>query len=164
MKKTVKYLLEVLEDQLSQKLISKYTMTDLIRSSGVKRGTIYYHFEDLNDVFDVYLETLITDRINVGSVDDQVKELINFISSKRILCLNLYRLVKTQKRRAYFLEVLNRSFQQYDLCNKEQGSYLVGGFLFILIEWFDNDLRESEQVILKKLLNYIEFVSVRDKV
>ena len=67
-------------------------------------------------------------------------------------------------RRTHLLNILNKSFQQYGLCNEEQGSYLVGGFLFILIDWFDSDLRDSSEDVSKKLLNYIEFIREKDLV
>lgn len=160
MNKTANYLLEVLGNQLSKKLVYKYTMTDLIRSSGVKRGTIYYHFDDLNDVFDSYIETLLAKRLVMESMDEQVYELVDFISTEKILCLNLYHLMKTKIRRTYFLNLLKKSFQQFELCNEEQGSYLVGGFLFILMDWLDDGLKEPKEVILVKLFNYIELVRV----
>lgn len=163
MKHTAKYLLEVLEDQLSQKKVDKFTMADLIRSSGVKRGTIYYHFSDLNDVYDTYIENLLSKQ-TMNSLDEQINELVNFIYSEKTLCLNLYKLTWTKLRRTHLLNILNKSFQQYGLCNEEQGSYLVGGFLFILVDWFDNDLRDSNEEVSRKLLSYIEFIKEKNLV
>jgi len=155
---TANYLLRVLEKELSKKKLDKFTMADLIRCSGVKRSTIYYYFGDLNEVYDAYLENLLTKRIVMTNINEQISELVYFISTKEILCLNLYHLTKAQVRRNYFLKILNESFQQFDLCSEEQGIYLVGGFLFILMNWFDTGLDEHDRIILKQLMDYIEFV------
>ncbi|MFD1418036.1 TetR/AcrR family transcriptional regulator [Companilactobacillus keshanensis] len=161
MNQTASYLLKVLEKELSKKRLDKFTMADLIRSSGVKRSTIYYYFGDLNEVYDAYLENLLTRRIVLTNINEQISELVYFISNKEILCLNLYNLTKAQVRRNHFLKLLSESFQQFDLCSEEQGTYLVGGFLFILINWFDTELDEHNRIILKQLLDYVEFVRTR---
>lgn len=159
MNSTVTYLMHVLEDELSKKQIAKFTITDLTRVSKLSRSTIYYYFEDLDSVYRVFVQRFIVKKIisQNSTFEDFVKEVLDYISENRTLSMNLYRLtLKSNSRRYFLIDLTNQSFSQYKAHDfqKREENYMLAGFLYIFLFWFESGLQSDQSQILQQILDY----------
>ena len=76
-----------------KKPINKITVIEIVRECDITRNTFYYHFHDIYDVFNTYLDEQI-ESLSAQSYESMETALFSFITlcaGKKRVWLNLYR-------------------------------------------------------------------------
>ncbi|AKP68252.1 TetR/AcrR family transcriptional regulator [Companilactobacillus ginsenosidimutans] len=149
-------LIVTLEDELSIKILDKYTVTHLIKASGYSRSTVYNHFEYIDELYQCYFEEVVIPRIIVDcqSYDDIVIASIDFILLNRVLCLNLYHLNEFMHRENYLINMFADAFNNHEIpLNKldENQRHLMSGVTFVLRTWFESKFRANRDEVITQL-------------
>ncbi|WP_099974474.1 TetR/AcrR family transcriptional regulator [Lactobacillus terrae] len=161
---TREYLLDIVEKELSDNLRDKFTITELVNISDLSRSTVYYHFESLEEVYKSLFNERILPNIIVKNLSLRpiVEGLIDYIVNNKKICLNVYRLTSDMNRRDYIISLVNQAFYKYELGEDKINShrrYLIGGFVFILYSWFEDNLSTDSVDIKKQVHSFFEMLS-----
>jgi len=157
---TVDHLIQIIHRELSSHRIERFTMTDLIRLSKVTRGTVYNYFESIDDLYIAAFQRLIMDKAteDSDSFEDFIYELVTNISENKTFSLNFYRLTKMMHKRGFLINNLNKQLLRFNMKQDNDRIYVVSGFCFILINWFDADLRNDKDTIIEELNYYSQMI------
>lgn len=152
-------IIEALNQLVDEKTISEITMKEIAIKCGVSRQTIYYHFSNLEELFDcafeVRLEHFITRVKQYHTAKSVVKEMITVAQYTHEIATPQYkrkhkiRIEKMIKR--ILVEVLDESFS-YELSKSEYErmidfyTYAMTGILFDIGKEKENIDKLSEQL------------------
>ena len=152
-------IMDALKNDLSQKQFTKYTVTELLRSTRISRSTLYYHFDGgLDDalVFTFHhelLQPLKTQRLNweMGTTF-----ILNYLFAHQVLATNIYALTAGPQRLEGAREELCRAFwagcrEQYQ---QQQLRLLCAALLTEIQIWTTNHFAESPAAIQARLLTF----------
>lgn len=157
MRTTVDHIIQTVYQELSSQRVEKFRMADLIMKSKVSKNTIYYYFDDLEDVYKESFERLILQKITheATTFDEMVLNLVTFIANHKIFCLNFYELTSATKNRGrYFEQILNEHLPKYNIKNVSTNLHLAAGIANILRRWFEDNLKTDLAVIIKEVRQY----------
>lgn len=82
MNRTVDHLIHTMFEELSVNRVRRFTVTDLTKASNVTRGTIYYYFDSIEDIYMATFEKKILN-VAIKESDDFNKFIGKFV--RRIL-------------------------------------------------------------------------------
>lgn len=156
---TVNHLISTMFEELSASRVRKFTITDLTRASNVTRGTIYYYFDCIEDI---YLAAFDKKILNMAVQESDtfnkfVSNLIVCISENKTFSLNLYKLAELSIRRKILIDIFNNQLLEYNFKINPDNIYLVSGLCFIVINWLDNNLEMETELIIQETSFYLEF-------
>ncbi len=154
--RTQQHLVFTIKSELSTKLRDRYTLTDLNKASRVSRSTIYYHFEDIDDIYRHYFEKEMIPEIikNCRTFDDLIVSGVDYILQHRVRCLNIFNLAEFLHRQNYFLDMFADAFNDHEIpFNKldQTQKHLMSGVIYILRCWFEEKLRTDRDEIISQL-------------
>ncbi|MQS76822.1 TetR/AcrR family transcriptional regulator [Companilactobacillus halodurans] len=151
-----KHLIQTVYQELSAKRIKRFTLTSLSKSSGVSRGTIYYYFDCIDDVYKEVFNQIILQEVlqNSQSFEDLISEFISFISENKTFCLNLYYLTRDLNRKNYLIKIFNEQLSEYKNEITLPNHFIVGGFIHVLTMWFESNLELETRLVIEQLQTY----------
>jgi len=162
---TVDHLIQTIHKELSSRQVERFTMTDLIKVSNVTRSTVYYYFESIDDLYMATFQELIMNRAiqESTSFEDFIFKFVSNIADNKLFCLNFYRLTKMIHRRNFLISNLNKQLLRFELITTDGPIHIIGGFCFIIIDWFDNNLEVDREVIIEELYLYKQMIQKQTK-
>ncbi len=87
-------LSKALKQKLETKRFDKITVKEVVECAGVNRQTFYYHFQDIYDLLEwTFSEDLNNCRVEPFTTENwkiQLKNVIDYINSNRIIVENIY--------------------------------------------------------------------------
>jgi len=157
---TMNHLIQTTCKEFSSRRIERFTLSDLAKLSGTSRGSIYYHFSSMEQLYKKVLESIILKEITDGceTSDELFIRSVTYVTNNQNLCLNLYyqttMLVKDEHRS----KVLNELLMKYDVDDQSSQIYMMASFLYTFKNWFDNNLKSDKQQIINELLSYNQII------
>ena len=123
---------------LKQKPATKITVTDIIHTANISRGTFYAHYKDTIDLWESFQRDFLNQLIHFTN-KHQEELLVNKID----LLLN-----KT-------MDILKSLIKEYSVSEEVQRSLniYIGGFIMLLREWLENPNFESMEEYTKHCLD-----------
>ncbi|KRL67648.1 TetR-like C-terminal domain-containing protein [Companilactobacillus versmoldensis] len=165
---TLQYLIDILEAELSSKIIPKFTMTQLMKTSGKSRSTIYYHFAFIDDAYKYYFEKRLLKEIASGChcYNDVVVSFVDTIIANKNLCLNLYNLSDFLHHPDYLLDLFTRAFNDHEIPEHKLSlsqKHLLSGIVFLVKRWFDQGLKTKREEMITQLIEHGDLVKTYKK-
>ena len=152
-------------EELSVNRVRKFTITDLTKASKVTRGTIYYYFDSIEDIYMATFEKKILN-VAIKESDDFNKfigKFILYISENKTFSLNFYRLAELSIRKKFLINIFNNQLLKYNFKINPDNIYLVSGLCFIVINWLDNSLEMETDLVIQEVNHYLEFFQITFK-
>lgn len=165
MNRTVDHLIHTMFEELSVNRVRRFTITDLTKASNVTRGTIYYYFDSIEDIYMATFEKKILN-VAIKESDDFNKfigKFVLYISENKTFSLNFYRLAELNIRRKFLINIFNSQLLKYNFKINPDNIYLVSGLCFIIINWLDNGLEMKTEFIIQEVNHYLEFFQITFK-
>ncbi|CAJ1185875.1 hypothetical protein FD33_GL000275 [Companilactobacillus paralimentarius DSM 13238 = JCM 10415] len=165
MNRTVDHLIHTMFEELSVNRVRRFTVTDLTKASNVTRGTIYYYFDSIEDIYMATFEKKILN-VAIKESDDFNKfigKFVLYISENKTFSLNFYRLAELNIRRKFLINIFNSQLLKYNFKINPDNIYLVSGLCFIIINWLDNGLEMKTEFIIQEVNHYLEFFQITFK-
>ncbi len=162
-KKAIGYAFKEL---LLEKPFNKISVNDITDKCGINRQTFYYHFCDIRDLVEwIYVEdaeNALKDNRTYKNWVDGFLAIFDLLKKDRIFVLNIYKNAHRDLLENYLHKVT------YDLLlnvvNEKAVNYLVReddkeaianfykfGFVGIVLEWVENDMRQDATEIVNQL-------------
>ena len=165
--KTKKAIYQALTHILKNKSLTDINVSELCRQAGVNRGTFYFHYEEVGDVFKEFFEEVILD------LQESYKEPYKYISAlqlKSSVYKNLdpktvrifhhvkkyedfYRIILSDNVSTtyyyMFFDAIRSNFiedskiGEYDDSKKFVYSFMTNAIIGLIIEWHRSDFKES---------------------
>jgi len=165
--KTKKAIYQALTHILKNKSLTDINVSELCRQAGVNRGTFYFHYEEVGDVFKEFFEEVILD------LQESYKEPYKYISAlqlKSSVYKNLdpktvrifhhvkkyedfYRIILSDNVSTtyyyMFFDAIRSNFiedskiGEYDESKKFVYSFMTNAIIGLIIEWHRSDFKES---------------------
>ena len=144
---------------VSEKPLSKVTISDITDTCGVSRMTFYYHFKDIDSLLAwtcrVNCENLILNNKDISDWKDAFRAILKATLHDKSFLMNVYPYVPHENVRAYYvwvMDVLNRRILEMETRNLEIVDSDVDFILHfansaladIVIVWLDGGMRESD--------------------
>lgn len=165
--KTKKAIYQALTHILKNKSLTDINVSELCRQAGVNRGTFYFHYEEVGDVFKEFFEEVILD------LQESYKEPYKYISAlqlKSSVYKNLdpktvrifhhvkkyedfYRIILSDNVSTtyyyMFFDAIRSNFiedskiGEYDESKKFVYSFMTNAIIGLIIEWHRSNFKES---------------------
>lgn len=159
---TLDHVLNTTYEELSMNKVKRFNITDLTRASNVARGTIYYYFESIEDIYMATFKKYILN-IAIEKSDTFNKFVFNFISQineNKIFSLNVYHLAALNFRKVVLLDIFNGQLTKYKAKYNKNDNYLVSGLCFIVIYWLDHNLELETELIIQEINRYLGLLQI----
>ena len=165
--KTKKAIYQALTRLLKDKLLADIKVSELCREANINRGTFYFHYEEVGDVFKEFFEEVI------GDLEESYKEPYKHISAMQLKIStfenldpktvrifhhvkkyeDFYRIILSDKVSTtyyyMFFDAIRSNFiadskiGKYDDSKKFIYSYMTNAIIGLVIEWHRNNFEES---------------------
>ena len=177
-KKTKKGIHEALLRLLMNKPLSQIKITELCKEATINRGTFYFHYKDIEDVFSEFFEEIIQDL--KASYNEPYKVLGKNNFSIQRLNPDIVRIFHHIKKYEDFYKIVfsnnvssNYYFMLFDeirsnlisdennrhqkVINKYFYSYQANAIIGMIIDWYRNDFEESVEEMNVYLMEILKF-------
>lgn len=177
-KKTKKGIHEALLRLLTNKPLSQIKITELCKEATINRGTFYFHYKDIGDVFSEFFEEIIQDL--KASYNEPYKVLGKNNFSIQRLNPDIVRIFHHIKKYEDFYKIVfsnnvssNYYFMLFDeirsnlisdennthqkIINKYFYSYQANAIIGMIIDWYRNDFEESVEEMNVYLMEIVKF-------
>ena len=160
-----------LKQLLREKPLEKITITELSAHCGISRMTFYYHFRDIYDLVEwVCVEDLQDVLRGVKEDDtwqDKIRRILEAAYEEKTYIQSLTRAMKREQIEAFWLtqsaqlirEAIDAETAAAEIPH-ERLSFLTDfykcGFVGILLDWFDQNMKTSCVLIADDLITLIE--------
>lgn len=174
-KKTKQSIHSGLTNLLKKKPLSLIKVTELCREANINRGTFYFHYQEVADVFREFFEEIMldlkesyhepyrhTDTLDVENLDPKTVRLFHHIKKYE----EFYRIVFSEEvsnKYYYMLFDEIRSFLMGDKNALKDGkldhylySYSANAIIGLIIEWYRNGFEESADDMNVHLVNILK--------
>lgn len=165
--KTKKAIYQALTHLLKDKLLTEVNVSELCREASINRGTFYFHYEEVGDVFKEFFEEVI------GDLDESYNEPYKHTSTlelKNLVYKNLdpktvrifhhvkkyedfYRIILSNNVSTtyyyMFFDAIHTNMIEdsqigkYDESKKYVYAFMTNAIIGLIIEWYRNDFEES---------------------
>lgn len=102
---------------LLAKSLDKITVRDIVEECGVTRNTFYYHYEDIYDLFDDYLDTQMREAYRTipdgDSWDAMLLKLLDCVCETPQMGRHIFFSRKSEAMRLYLHKVLSATLDRY---------------------------------------------------
>lgn len=124
MKLNTKYAIQAsFRDLLQKKSLDKITVRDIVEDCGLTRNTFYYHYEDIYDLFDDYLDTqmqrILESLPKDGSWEDALEQLLVSIFDTPRTGRHIFFSKKRDTLRQYLNKLIASVLERYVMENQE---------------------------------------------
>ncbi|MCZ8540788.1 MULTISPECIES: TetR/AcrR family transcriptional regulator [Psychrobacillus] len=183
--KTKKAIYQALTHLLKDKRLTDIKVSELCREASINRGTFYFHYEEVGDVFKEFFEEVIVD------LEESYKEPYKYISAlqlKNSALKNLdpktvrifhhvkkyedfYRIILSDNVSTtyyyMFFDAIRSNFMEdskigkYDESKKFVYSFMTNAIIGLIIEWYRNDFEESVDVMNLHLVETLNVTTGR---
>ena len=182
--KTKKGIHEALLRLLNKKPLTQIKVTELCKEATINRGTFYFHYEEVGDVFSEFFEEIIQDL--KASYDEPYKVLGKDNFSVHRLDPNMVRIFHHIKKYEGFYKIVfsnnvssNYYYMLFDeiranltsdennhhqiTTNKFYYSYQANAIIGMIIEWYRNGFQESAEEMNVYLMEIVKFKVLDEK-
>lgn len=176
--KTKRGIHEALLKLLNKKPLTQIKITELCKEATINRGTFYFHYEEVGDVFSEFFEEIIQDL--KASYDEPYKVLGKENFSVDRLDPNMVRIFHHIKKYEDFYRIVfsnnvssNYYYMLFDevranlitdennlhhkFANNYFYSYQANAIIGMIIEWYRNDFKESVEEMNFHLTEIVKF-------
>lgn len=172
--KTKKNIHVALTKLLKNKSLSQINISELCREANINRGTFYFHYEEVSDVFQEFFEEIINDLkesyyepyrhnelLSAENVDPKTIRIFHHIKKYE----SFYKIVLSEEvsmKYYYMLFDEIRNMYEQDIYNKIEvntfaSSYQANAMIGLIIEWYRNGFVESADRMNVHLVNILHF-------
>lgn len=109
-------IMRVFEELLASKQLDKITVKDVTDRCGISRNTFYYHYQDIYQVFQAYIDYSLEEifkflqQENEKDQDRICEKAVEYLENHRTIFENLLRSVKSEEVRKILDDCSNRFF------------------------------------------------------
>ncbi len=154
------------KELLHEKSFDKITVGDIAEQCGINRQTFYYHFSDIFDLTEwicaIDTEKALKEKKLNESWQDGFLAIFDIVAKDKHFIINLYKHVP----RDYLYNYLYRMTYNLiygvinelstDIAIREEDKEFIAnfykyGFVGLMIEWIENDMKEDPKQIVKQL-------------
>lgn len=183
--KTKKAIYQALTHLLKDKRLTDIKVSELCREASINRGTFYFHYEEVGDVFKEFFEEVIVD------LEESYKEPYKYISALQLKTSALknldpktvrifhhvkkyedfYRIILSDNVSTtyyyMFFDAIRSNFMEdskigkYDESKKFVYSFMTNAIIGLIIEWYRNDFEESVDVMNLHLVETLNVTTGR---
>lgn len=148
---TVDHLTQTVYQEFSKRKINKFTMIELARIAQLSRSTIYYYFEDMNQIYKSVFNNIVLADItrNCQSSDDFLERTINYIALHKTFCLNLYYKTALVRSNQHAINLLDEQLSRFDQGSNNYNAIAI--YICTIDDWFKDDLARDKSQILNDL-------------
>ena len=173
--KTKASLQEALINLLQHKELDKISISELCKEANVNRGTFYLHYQNVAGLFEEYfhnmtedlreayyepylitnfkIENLSADMVRIFHHVEKYKQFYKIAFNRKTPMMYYYRLFNTIRN------YLKDSIAEIKLENIEfLASYQANAIIGLVMQWIQNDFKESPEQMNKLLLYIIKVV------
>ncbi|MCF0118007.1 MAG: TetR/AcrR family transcriptional regulator C-terminal domain-containing protein [Bacilli bacterium] len=161
--KTEEKLGEALKELMSKEPLDKITVKRLTTICGINRQTFYYHFRDLYDLLTwIYLNETVTGLDSIQTWNDILLAFCDYVEQNKAFVLNT---LSSAGRELFKEFIFNGIYAKYlrviaykdidgVLAVEERkfiSRFYTAAFLYSLLNWIDNGMKEDRAVLLNRL-------------
>ncbi|WP_456276258.1 TetR/AcrR family transcriptional regulator [Bacillus sp. AK128] len=151
-----------LTNLLKKKPLTRIKITELCKEANINRGTFYFHYQEVGDVFKEFFEEIMldlkesyhepyrhTEFLNVENLDPKTVRIFHHIKkyedfykivlSKEVSTEYYYMLF--DKIRSIFIE--DQNTEHHGKLNNYLYSYSANAMIGLIIEWYRRDFQET---------------------
>ncbi|URN96268.1 MAG: TetR/AcrR family transcriptional regulator [Candidatus Pristimantibacillus lignocellulolyticus] len=159
---------------LKNKTLAQIKVTELCKEASINRGTFYFHYEEIGDVFKELFEKIMLDLqdsynepyrhitvLNVEKLDPKTVGIFQHVKKyEQFYRIVLSREVSTTYYYMLFDEIRSnfisdKNTQVHGKVNDYFYSYTANAFIGLIIEWHRRDFKESVEEMNVQLLNIV---------
>lgn len=159
------------KELLLEKPINKITVNDITEKCEINRQTFYYHFHDVMELLEWICEVAVENALKEKKTYDTWQEgflsVFEIMKKDKPFITNIYRyapkdyLYKYLYRVTYQLlyDVLNEKAQGMIVREEDKqfiSNFYKYGFVGLVIEWIEKDMKEDSHVIIERLNSLIQ--------
>jgi len=167
--KTKASLQESLIELLQDKELDKISISELCKKANVNRGTFYLHYQDVAELFEEYfhnmtedlriayyepyllthykIENLSSDMIRIFHHVEKYKKFYKIVFNRKTPMIYYYQLFEIIRN--YLIDSITEYNSQY---KEYSASYQANAIIGLVIQWVQNDFKESPEQMNKILL------------
>lgn len=161
-------------DLLADKPIAKITVSEITKRANIGRGTFYFHYTDVYDLYEQTINDTIADLISFFDVeypyaqhesfDHLFKDLLAYIAKERYIFLiyiqhGMDNQVLNKVKEVFKEKILNEEKIASDNIQEQvEVLYTIHGVMGILVDWLtgklevtESELSDSISTLLKKM-------------
>lgn len=172
--KTKYHIHQALLNLLKNKSLAQIKITELCKEAKINRGTFYFHYEEIGDVFKELFEEIMLDLkesynepyrhitvLDVEKLDPKTVGIFHHVKKyEQFYRIVLSREVSTTYYYMLFDEirsnfVSDKNTQAHGAVNDYFYSYTANAFIGLIIEWYRRDFRESVDEMNVQLVNIV---------
>jgi len=172
--KTKNNIHQALLNLLKNKSLSQIKVTELCKEASINRGTFYFHYEEIGDIFKELFEEIMLDLkdsynepyrhitvLDVEKLDPKTVGLFHHVKKyEQFYRIVLSREVSTTYYYMLFDEIRSNFMSDKNTLvrgavNEYFYSYTANAFIGLIIEWYRRDFQESVDEMNVQLLNIV---------
>lgn len=168
---TKKELANSLKQLMSIKTLDKITIKDITTDCGVNRQTFYYHFQDIYDLLDWIYKTEAVDGISEYKTYKTWQKgflmIFQYIIKNKEFCINSLHSIGRDSLDSFLYKttfdllmgVINEISEGMKVLEDDKkfiANFYTYAFVTLVIMWMKNGMKESPEIIIKKLNTLIE--------
>lgn len=157
---------QVLRRLLQTKPLSRITVVDLAKESGLARMTFYYHFHDIFDLVDWMVSRDISRILGANRTHDSWQEgflaLFKAARKEHVLVLNICNSMSrgqierslTPSVRALLRSVIEEDGAAAGIPHKDIdfiASYYTYAFIGVMLDWIDEGMRQASEEMVRRI-------------
>ncbi|WP_046173541.1 TetR/AcrR family transcriptional regulator [Domibacillus indicus] len=173
--KTKQNIHSALTNLLKKKPLTHIKVTELCKEANINRGTFYFHYQEVGDVFKEFFEEIMldlkksynepyyhTDFLNGKTLDPKTVRIFHHIKKYE----DFYKIVFSQEVSSEYYYMLFDEIRSFGLENEHavhQGklnnylhSYSANAIIGLIIEWYRHDFQESADEMNVHLVNILK--------
>ena len=155
MNRCKKEIMKSLWQLLGEYPYHKITVKMIVERCGVNRNTFYYYFQDIpaliEELLKNYIDILIERHCRIGSLEECISLVVNFLSDYKNVVMHLYKSVQREAFMRYLdqlahymaeeyikniVSAMNLRIEKEEIIIRTYKCLLVG----ILLDWLDRDM------------------------
>lgn len=168
---TKKALDASLKHLLEEKPLHKITISDIAEDCGISRMTFYYHFKDLYDLVEWSImedaQSALQGKKTYQTWDQGFLQIFESLQKKKTFVINVYHSVSREQIEQYLfavtykllIDVVNEKAEAIPVREEDKifiANFYKYGFVGLVLEWIQNDMKEEPKVIIERLKNLIQ--------
>lgn len=174
--KTKNKIYLALTDLLKNKALTHITVTELCSEASINRGTFYFHYQEVEDVFKELFEEVMldlkdsyqepyrqTDTLDVKNLDPKSVRIFHHVEKYE----DFYKVILSEEVSIKFFymlfdEIRAISIESDDLQINEElkdylHSYTSNAIIGLIIQWYRNNFQESADEMTNHLVDILKY-------
>lgn len=172
--KTKNRIHAALSELLRSKPLTRITISELCREASINRGTFYFHYQEIGDVFKELFEEIMldlkesyyepyrqTDILDVDKLDPNVVRIFHHVEKYQ----DFYKFILSEEVSTKFYYMLFDEIRSFSIesgntlkdaeFNGYLHSYVSNAIIGLIIEWYRNNFEESADDMNVRLVNIV---------